>query len=101
MFNYNAYPSIDKLKCPCPQCVERRTGETMWMCDSGASDHFTMNIDDFSEYTPFNKNDNRLVKTASSIEGLEGQGTDICYPQEKVISSKYFLYYICQAHLYI
>ena len=61
----------------------RATGETLWMCDSGASDHFTYNIDDFSEYEPFQEGQMRWVKTADSISPLKGQGTVIIKHQLK------------------
>ena len=63
--------------CPCPLCTEKCTGDTLWMCDSGASDHFTFDLKDFSEYTPFGENDQRWVKTADSLSPLLGEGTII------------------------
>ena len=63
--------------CPCPLCTEKCTGDMLWMCDSGASDHFTFNLKDFSEYTPFGENDQRWVKTADSLSPLLGEGTII------------------------
>ena len=63
--------------CPCPLCTEKHTGDTLWMCDSGASDHFTFNLNDFSEYTPFGDHDKRWVKTADSLSLLLGEGTII------------------------
>jgi hypothetical protein len=63
--------------CPCPDCVEKRTGETLWMCDSGASDHFTFARKDFSEYRKFPPHENHKVKTANGIDRLEGLGTVI------------------------
>ena len=95
---YNAFPTynignmnkyvtckgkIKKQDCPCPKCVESRTGETLWMCDSGASDHFTYNIDDFSKYEPFQEGQMCWVKTADSISPLKGQGTVIIKHQLK------------------
>ena len=35
-------------QCPCPSCTAERKGETLWMCDSGASEHFTFDLSDFS-----------------------------------------------------
>ena len=63
--------------CSCPICTKKRTGNTLWMCDSGASDHFTFNLNDFSKYTPFGENDERWVKTADSLSPLMGEGTII------------------------
>ena len=53
------------------------------MCDSSASDHFTYNIDDFSEYEPFQEGQMHWVKTADSIPPLKGQGTVIIKHQLK------------------
>ena len=72
-----------KQDCPCPKCVENCTGETLWMCDSGASDHFTYNINDFSEYEPFQEGQMHWVKTADSVSPLKGQGTVIIKHQLK------------------
>ncbi len=63
--------------CPCLDCVEKRTGETLWMCDSGASDHFTFNKKDFSKYRKFPDSENHQVKTANGFDGLHGLGTII------------------------
>jgi hypothetical protein len=78
MFKYSSCPAKNQKKeCPCPRCIESRTGDVMWMCDSGASDHFTFSLNDYSEYTPFAKDDIHMVKTADSISQLLGEGTAV------------------------
>ena len=77
MFKYSTCKGNAKQGCPCPVCTKKRTGETLWMCDSGASDHFTFNLEDFSEYEPFKGNNKCQVKTANSMSPLMGQGTVI------------------------
>ena len=47
----------------------------MWILDSGASMHFTGNMDDFIEYTPLDKV--IPISTATNIAIVEGQGTVI------------------------
>jgi hypothetical protein len=39
----------------CARCKGKRPDQSspIWMLDSGASEHFTMSLDDFSEYSPF------------------------------------------------
>ncbi|KIJ19209.1 hypothetical protein PAXINDRAFT_8564 [Paxillus involutus ATCC 200175] len=39
----------------CTRCKGKRPDQSspIWMLDSGASEHFTMSLDDFSEYSPF------------------------------------------------
>ena len=46
-----------------------------WMMDSGASAHFTYDINDFIEYKPFGKNDRIAVHTAKHTVYVEGKGT--------------------------
>ena len=64
-----------KQGCPCPTCHEKRTGNALLMCDSGASDHFTFDHRDFMDYEPFAKP--RTVKTADATSLIQGQGTVI------------------------
>jgi len=45
------------------------------MCDSGASEHFTFELSDYSSYEPFSSA--RLAKTADGTSQLLGQGTVI------------------------
>ena len=62
-----------KQGCPCPTCHEKRTGNALLMCDSGASDHFTFDHRDFVSYEPFARP--RTVKTADATSLIQGQGT--------------------------
>jgi hypothetical protein len=48
-----------------------------WMLDSGASKHFTNSIDDFVDYTPWPKSEQRLLTTATSTTKIVGEGTVI------------------------
>ncbi len=61
--------------CPCPSCTAKRNGDTLWMCDSGASEHFTFELSDYLSYEPFSSA--RTAKTADGTSQLLGQGTVI------------------------
>ena len=63
----------NSLNCPCPTCKLKYTGKASWLCDSGASDHFTYDHRDFVEYEPFPIP--QEVKTADSTSKIPGQGT--------------------------
>src|SRR6266576_3280315 len=63
----------NSLNCPCPTCKLKYTGKASWLCDSGASDHFTYDHRDFVEYEAFPIP--QEVKTADSTSKIPGQGT--------------------------
>jgi hypothetical protein len=48
---------------------------SMWLLDSGASAHFTHEINDFIEYTPFKPSERSPIATASNVIYIEGKGT--------------------------
>jgi hypothetical protein len=77
MHKYSSCKGNQEQYCPCLICTEKCAGETLWMCDSSASDHFTFNLEIFSSYSPFEGNNKCWVKTADSMSPLLGQGTVI------------------------
>jgi hypothetical protein len=62
----------------CAKCKEKRatsaTFGPQWLLDSGASSHFTFDINDFIEYTPLKGNERTAVKTAAHTVYAEGTG---------------------------
>ena len=73
----------------CTKCkgkkLERATTAELapqWMMDSGASAHFTFDINDFIEYEPFGKNDRPAVNTAKHTVYVEGKGTVLITHEE-------------------
>ena len=61
--------------CFCANKCECKPTEQEWMLDSGASLHFTGDINDFVDYTPLEKQVS--VRTANSTASIEGKGTII------------------------
>jgi hypothetical protein len=61
----------------CARCKGKRPDQSspIWMLDSGASEHFTMSLDDFSEYSPFETK--MTAYTANGVATIEGKGTVI------------------------
>src|SRR6201996_8281229 len=71
---------LNTLKCEhsvvfsqCAKC--RMKLSSMWLLDSGASAHFTYNINDFIEYMPFSESERVPVRTAAHQIFVEGSGT--------------------------
>ena len=64
-------------KCKGKQLVKAANARfsPQWMMDSGASAHFTYDINDFIEYKLFGKNDRIAVHTAKHTVYVEGKGT--------------------------
>jgi hypothetical protein len=48
---------------------------SMWLLDSSASTHFTHEIRDFIEYTPFKPSEQSPIATVSNVIYIEGKGT--------------------------
>jgi len=68
----NKNPLHTSLKCgKCNSC----SPGTPWLMDSGASKHFSMNIDDFSSYESIPANNKNRVITANGKIFIEGKGT--------------------------
>ena len=61
----------------CGICKGNRPQKTnaLWLLDSGASAHFTFNMDDFIEYTPASKDERIPVSTAANTIYVRGKGT--------------------------
>ena len=59
--------------CCCSSC-EKTKNKTMWMLDSGASLHFTNDLDDFIEYEAIAP---VLIRTATTVTHVVGRGTVI------------------------
>jgi transposase InsO family protein len=64
----------------------------MWLLDSGASTHFTHDIRDFIEYTPFTPSERAPVKTASNVIYIEGKGTVLLqhYVDNKMVTTRLY-----------
>ena len=62
----------------CAKCKEKRATNAafgpQWLLDSGASSHFTFDINDFIEYTPLKGNERTAVRTAAHTVYAEGTG---------------------------
>ena len=56
--------------------------ETEWMLDSGASSHFTFNINDFVEYEPIEPVE---IQMANSHTSMIGKGTVLFIMEEEII----------------
>jgi len=68
----NKIPLCTSLNCgKCNSC----SPSTPWLMDSGASKHFTMNMDDFSSYESIPASNKNKVTTANSKTFIEGKGT--------------------------
>ena len=68
-------PNTSSLVC-CPLSVNEDHFEATWMLDSGASCHFTNNINNFVEFEE-NVGPERVVRTANSSTSIAGKGTVI------------------------
>ena len=60
----------------CPLRVKEEQAEACWMLDSGASCHFTNNLNDFVEYEE-NIGPERVVRTANGSTSIIRKGTVI------------------------
>ena len=68
-------PNTSSFVC-CPLSVNEDHFEATWMLDSGASCHFTNNINDFVDYEE-NVGPERVVRTANGSTLIAGRGTVI------------------------
>ena len=68
-------PNHHSFVC-CPLCVNEDQSEATWMLDSGASCHFTNDINDFIEFEE-NVGPERVVRTANGSTSIAGKGTVI------------------------
>jgi hypothetical protein len=61
----------------------------LWLMDSGASAHFTSDINDFIEYMPLPPKERSPVKTATHTIYVEGRGTVLLkhYIHNKIVTT--------------
>jgi len=72
MSQENKNPLYTSLKCgKCNSCLP----STPWLMDSGASKHFTMNLDELSSYKSIPTSNKNKVITANGETFIEGKGT--------------------------
>jgi len=72
MSQKNKIPLYTSLNCgKCNSCLSGAP----WLMDSGASKHFTMNLDEFSSYELIPANNKNKVITANEETFIEGKGT--------------------------
>jgi hypothetical protein len=70
----------------CVKCKGKQVSNKindLWLLDSGASFHFTNNMDDFAKYSPLKKP--VYVATATSTTGVIGVGTVILNYESQVV----------------
>jgi len=84
--NYNSMPSSSG---------DEKLTEAKWMLNSGASNHFTGEINDFVEYEAFTSP--ILVQTATTTSRIEGAGTVILQVKNELIRI-YPVLYILELH---
>ena len=70
------YPNHNTSFVCCPLRVNEEQSEATWMLDSGASCHFTNDINDFIEFEE-NVGPERVVQTANGSTSIAGKGTVI------------------------
>ena len=70
------YPSHNISFVCCPLRVKEDRSEATWMLDSGASCHFTNDLNDFVEFKE-NVGPERVVRTANGSTSIAGKGTVI------------------------
>jgi len=86
LLNYDAYVhlmgDLMSLDNKNPVCTSLRCGRchscspgAPWLMDSGASKHFSMNMEDFSSYESIPANNKNRVITANGETFIEGKGT--------------------------
>jgi hypothetical protein len=63
----------------CIRCKgKKRAGhQTPWLLDSGASKHFTNNLDDYVDYSAWSPSEQKSLTTATSTAKILGEGTVI------------------------
>ncbi|KAJ3010270.1 hypothetical protein NUW54_g2534 [Trametes sanguinea] len=75
--NFRNLCSHSRLYSECTRCKGKSKTDhnepLIWMLDSGASSHFTFDLDDFVEYEPLQKE--MLVGTANGVAVAKGSGT--------------------------
>ena len=77
--------------CKC-ECENNDPKVNEWMLDSGASFHFTGDMNDFVEYAPFKEQ--QTVITANSSASIEGQGTIIILLSTEGVLRLFPVYYV-------
>ena len=70
------YPSHNTSLFCCPLSVNENHFEATWMLDSGASCHFTNNMNNFVDYEE-NVGPEQVVRTANGSTSIAGRGTVI------------------------
>ena len=85
-------PNTLSLVC-CPLSVNEDHFEATWMLDSGASCHFTNNINDFVEFEE-NIHPERVVRTANGSTLIAGKGTVIFTIMNNERIRLYLVFYI-------
>ena len=73
---------INKFVCLTPQDSDKNETEAKWMLDSGASRHFTFNINNYVNYETTAE---VLVRTANSFTKIVGKGTVIITVDRKTV----------------
>ena len=68
-------PNTSSFMC-CPLCVNEDQSEATWMLNSGASCHFTNDLNDFIEFKE-NVGPKQVVRTANGSTSITGKGTVI------------------------
>ena len=60
----------------CTRCTLRDESRIHgWLLDSGATAHFTNNLDDFIDYEPYNDDERPTIQSANTLAYAEGHGT--------------------------
>jgi hypothetical protein len=61
----------------CSRCKGKNCAghKTPWLLDSGASNHYTNNLDDYVDYTAWLRSEHRTLSTATSTTKIIGVGT--------------------------
>jgi transposase InsO family protein len=59
----------------CVTCKGKTPCRNYWLLDSGASQHYTNNIDDYVDYTPWTRDNYGYVRTATTTTPVIGTGT--------------------------
>jgi hypothetical protein len=76
--NFTCIHRKDTAACSYCKGKGRTQGHrTPWLLDSGASKHFTSNLNDFVAYKAWDPSDHRVLNTATSKSKIVGEGTCI------------------------
>jgi hypothetical protein len=67
--------AIDIAACSHCKGKNRARHKTPWLLDSGASNHYTNNLDDYVDYTAWPKSEHQTFSTATSTTKIVGVGT--------------------------